>query len=105
MLGAVYAGYVIPLAFLILIVKGEARGIVISVAWGMSAVMAIYGITGFIKIPVNSQIVYIIPVMEELLNGLPLFFMAANLSKSLKFALPRYALAIGLGFSILENNL
>jgi hypothetical protein len=107
MLLAVYLSFLLPFGFLLLIIKGEGRGIIASFAWGMSSVMIIYFVSVFYetRVPDHIQIVFMVPILEEIVKDLPLFFMVNRLQKSLKFSLPRFALAIGLSFSILENSL
>jgi len=102
----VYLSYVVPLAFLILVIKGEGRGVIVSFAFGMSSALAVYGLTGFLDeavIPLTIQLGYVIPALEELVKMLPLVYLLYKANKSSKYSIVRYALAIGIGFSILEN--
>jgi RsiW-degrading membrane proteinase PrsW (M82 family) len=103
-----YLSFVIPLTFLLLVVKGETRGIIVFFAAGMSAAMVVYIISGFISEEVISpkvQIFYLFPFLEEITKLIPLLCILKTVNRSFKYILPRYALAVGIGFSVLENNL
>jgi len=102
----VYLSFVVPLAFLILVIQGEGRGIIVSFAFGMSSALAVYGITGFIDetvIPLTTQLAFVIPALEEFIKILPLIYLLYKANRTSKYSIVRYALAIGIGFSILEN--
>lgn len=109
MINAVYFSYVVPLIFLVIVTKGEARNLVLFFAWGLTAALGVYGITGLLdaytSISLPDQLVFVIPGLEELLKILPLFIVVFKADKKFKYSLVRYALAAGIGFSILENYL
>lgn len=106
MIVQVYLSFVVPLAFLLLVVTGEGRGVIASFAFGMSAALAVYGLTGFISeavVTLPLQLAFVIPAIEEVAKVLPLVYLLLRSKKTGKYSLVRYAMAIGIGFSILEN--
>ena len=106
MIVQVYLSFVVPLAFLLLVISGEGRGVIASFAFGMSAALAVYGLTGFIGedlVPLPLQLAFVIPAIEEAAKVLPLVYLLLRSKKTGKYSLVRYAMAIGIGFSILEN--
>lgn len=107
MILAVYFSYVVPLVFLVIATKGEGRSLILLFAWGLTAALTVYGITDLLdaysSIPLNYQLVYVIPGIEELIKILPLFLLTSRANRRFRYSLVRYALAAGIGFSILEN--
>ncbi|GAB6091525.1 PrsW family glutamic-type intramembrane protease [Spirochaeta dissipatitropha] len=107
MINAVYFSFILPLLFLILVTKGESRSLILLFAWGLTAALTVYTMTDLLArystISLEIQLVYIIPGMEEFIKILPLFILFPKVNRSLRYSLPRYAMASGIGFSILEN--
>jgi RsiW-degrading membrane proteinase PrsW (M82 family) len=96
------------MAFLILVVKGEGRGLIIACIAGMSGGAATYYLSFLFSDALmtgNQKVVFLFPVIEETFKIVPLLFMAFKAKGVLKVSLTRYAMAIGIGFSILENSM
>ncbi len=109
MIEALYIGTLLPLFFLIMVIKGEYRRLIVFFTWGLTSTILVYFINIFIDtyiIPDETLLLsQIIPVMEEGIKFLPLLiFMRKNKSTS-RYNIVRYAMAVGIGFSILENYL
>lgn len=104
----VYLSLVVPLIFLIMAIEGEGRGVVASFAFGMSSAMVVFLVTGFIDealIALDYQLTLLIPALEEFVKTLPLVFFFVRSKAKGKYFIVRYALAVGIGFSIIENHL
>ncbi|MBI9108051.1 MAG: PrsW family intramembrane metalloprotease [Spirochaetales bacterium] len=109
MIEAVYFGTLIPLLFLIIVIKGEYRRLILFFAWGMTSAILVYLInilldTHFV-IGQTFFLTQLIPAMEELIKVFPLLFMLRVGKKATEFSIIRLAMASGIGFSILENYL
>jgi len=106
---AVYFGNLIPLIFLIVVIKGEYRKLLLFFTWGLTSAILIYAINLLIDrfFPVDETvfIIQLIPFMEELIKILPILFLLKNKRAVYKFNIIRFAMAAGIGFSILENYL
>jgi RsiW-degrading membrane proteinase PrsW (M82 family) len=103
----VYMSYVLPLVFLILVTKGEAHKLILYFAWGLTAALGVYALSGPLdsrtSLSLAEQLVLVIPAIEELLKILPLFFVFVASRRKVNYSLTRCALAAGIGYSILEN--
>jgi len=109
MIEAVYFGTLIPLLFLIVVIKGEYRRLILFFAWGLTSAILVY----LINILIDSYFVFeqtffltqLIPAMEEFIKVFPLLFMLRTSKRTSQFSIVRLAMAAGIGFSILENYL
>lgn len=109
MIEAVYFGTLIPLLFLIIVIKGEYRRLVMFFAWGLTSAILVYLINilidNYIVLEQTFLLTQLIPAMEELIKVFPLLFMLRPGKRSSQFSIVRLAMAAGIGFSILENYL
>ena len=109
MVEAVYFGTLIPLLFLVIVIQGEYRKLILFFAWGLTSAIIIY----LVNILIDTYFVLdetlllsqIIPLMEEFLKILPVFFLIRKKGKAYRYNIVRFAMASGIGFSILENYL
>ncbi len=105
---AVFLGMMIPLAFLILLLKSENRMMMLFFAWGMVAfVLSLAANTALcaaLEIDTLRLSVTWSPVVEELLKALPLLYFLFRKEKT-ELPLVYFAMAAGIGFSIQENYL
>ncbi|MBN2658860.1 MAG: PrsW family intramembrane metalloprotease [Spirochaetales bacterium] len=109
MIEAVYFGTLIPLLFLVIVIKGEHRNLILFFTWGLTSAIIVYLINLLIdRYFLLDQTIFltqIIPVMEELIKIFPLLFLVKGRRKIGKSSIVIYAMASGIGFSILENYL
>lgn len=109
MVEAVYFGTLIPLLFLVLVIQGEYRKLILFFTWGLTSAIIIYLINTLIDtyFVVNETLLLsqLIPLMEEFLKILPVFFLIKKKGKAYRYNIVRFAMASGIGFSILENYL
>ncbi|NOY07575.1 MAG: PrsW family intramembrane metalloprotease, partial [Spirochaetes bacterium] len=109
MVGAVYFGTLIPLLFLVVVIRGEYRKLILFFAWGLTSAIIIYGINILIDtyFVLNETLFLsqLIPLMEEFLKIIPVFFLIKKKGKVYRYNIVRFAMASGIGFSILENYL
>ncbi len=109
MIEAVYFGTLIPMLFLIIVIKGEYRRLMLFFAWGMTSAILVYVINivieRFFVLDQTFFLTQLIPAMEELIKMLPLLFLLGPRKKASQFSIVRLAMASGIGFSILENYL
>lgn len=110
MLEAVFAGTLIPLLFLLLILR-HSRPIMSVFCWGLVAFMISYhvngwaaGILGLAEDPRRVS-VFVAPVVEEAFKMLPLLYFLFAAPKSFVPYIYIFGMAIGIGFSIEENLL
>jgi len=105
----VFLGTLIPLLFLLGMVKNEHRTLLAFFAWGLTAFMG--------ALRLNTQLVaaqwvgapdlsvHAAPVVEELLKTLPLVYFLLRPRTEKRYLIVYYAMASGIGFSIIENYL
>lgn len=109
MIEAVYFGTLIPLLFLVVVIKGEYRRLMLFFVWGLTSAILIYLtnilIESYLEIEQTVLLTQIIPAMEEFLKMLPLLFLIKSNKQAGQFSILRLAMASGIGFSILENYL
>lgn len=106
MITAIFLGTIVPIIFLIVILRGENRLVMIFFAWGLVAFMLSLTINNAILTAQRTDIATLsvtwAPVVEELFKALPLVYFFLN-SKERRFPVVYFAFAAGIGFSILEN--
>ncbi|NLC32451.1 MAG: PrsW family intramembrane metalloprotease [Clostridiales bacterium] len=106
MIDAVFWGTMIPLVFLIILLKGENRLMMLFFAWGMVAFALSLPVNNLIHeqggIPLSVLSVTWAPIIEEFFKALPLLYFLIRKQKT-AFPLFSFALAAGIGFSIQEN--
>ncbi len=109
MIEAVYFGTLIPLLFLVVVIKGEYRRLILFFAWGLTSAILVYLINILIDnnfvLDQTFHLTQLIPAIEELIKIFPLLFMLRKGKKASQFSIVRLAMASGIGFSILENYL
>ena len=109
MIEAVYFGTLIPLIFLIIVIKGEYRRLIIFFAWGLTSAILVYLINILIDtyFPLDDTLMLtqLIPVVEEFIKILPVLLLLKGRRKAAGYSIVRLAMAVGIGFSILENYL
>jgi RsiW-degrading membrane proteinase PrsW (M82 family) len=109
MIEAVYFGTLIPLLFLVIVVKGEYRRLMLFFVWGMTSAILVYLVNTllerFFTFDQTFFLTQIIPALEELIKMLPLLFLLKSKKRTGQFNIIRLAMAAGIGFSILENYL
>jgi RsiW-degrading membrane proteinase PrsW (M82 family) len=109
MVEAVYFGTLIPLLFLVIVIKGEYRRLILFFSWGLTSAILVYLINLLIDTyyPVYNMIMLtqVIPVIEEFIKVLPVLFLLRGKKKAPAYSIVRLAMAVGIGFSILENYL
>jgi RsiW-degrading membrane proteinase PrsW (M82 family) len=95
-----------PLVIAVFLLKGEARRFVIFLLMGLSACFFAFYINDYFALlgglDEHENAIKLAPVVEELLKALPVFFFAAALAPK-RGELLSGAVAVGLGFAILEN--
>ena len=105
---AVFLGMIIPLVFLIILLKGENRMMMLFFTWGIVAFAFSLVINNMIatrlQINVFQLSVTWAPVVEELFKALPLLYFLFR-PKYTEYPLVYFAMAAGIGFSIQENYL
>lgn len=106
MIEAVFLGMMIPLAFLILILKGDSKVMMAFFAWGQVAFMISLsvniGLAELFGITAGNLSVTWAPVVEEFFKALPLIYFLIN-KKNYDYPIIYFAMAAGIGFSIIEN--
>lgn len=106
MITAIFLGIIVPIMFLIVILKGENRLVMIFFGWGLIAFMLSFTVNNAILAAQGMDIRALsmtwAPVVEELLKALPLVYFFLS-SKERHFPVVYFAFAAGIGFSILEN--
>lgn len=105
---AVFLGMMIPLVFLILLLKGENRMMMLFFAWGMTAFILSLTVSGILITRLQISAFHLsvtwAPVVEELFKALPLLYFLFRREKT-EYPLVYFAMAAGIGFSIQENYL
>ncbi|NLA53789.1 MAG: PrsW family intramembrane metalloprotease [Clostridiales bacterium] len=106
MIDAVFWGTMIPLVFLIILLKGESRLMMLFFAWGMvafalSLVVNNLARAGGAVTPGELSLTWA-PIIEEFFKALPLVYFLIRKQKT-AYPLFSFALAAGIGFSIQEN--
>jgi RsiW-degrading membrane proteinase PrsW (M82 family) len=106
MITAIFLGAIVPIIFLIVILKDENRLMMAFFAWGLIAFMLSLTLNDAI---LESQVMdeatlsmTWAPVVEELIKALPLVYFFLG-KKQMRFPIVYFAFAAGIGFSILEN--
>jgi RsiW-degrading membrane proteinase PrsW (M82 family) len=96
----------IPLVFLIILLKGENRLMMLFFAWGMVAFALSLTANDLVRgqggIPISELSVTWAPIIEEFFKALPLLYFLVRKQRT-AFPLFSFALAAGIGFSIQEN--
>ena len=109
MIEAVYFGTLIPLLFLIVVIKGEYRRLILFFAWGLTSAILVYifnlMLDAYFPVEQAFQMTQLVPAVEELIKMAPLLFLLGNRKRTSQFSIVRLAMASGIGFSILENYL
>lgn len=97
---------VAPLSLMLLLLKNEARTLVLFMIMGMLICLSAYEINSLshsiLGMTDSKFTVYFTPVSEEILKALPVLFYALFISDK-KEKLITVALSVGIGFAILEN--
>ena len=99
---ALLIGFIVPLLFLIIVLKNEIRQLILFFAWGFMATMLAYILLKIKINPAEFRIIYQVSI-EELLKALPLFILLFRKNKFSQFSIEKFAFASGIGFSIYEN--
>ena len=109
MIEAVYFGTLIPLLFLIVVIKGEYRRLILFFAWGLTSAILVYLINILLDTHLLLEqtffLTQLIPAVEELIKVFPLLFLLKSSKRTSQFSIVRLAMAAGIGLSILENYL
>jgi len=106
-----YAAYFLPLLFLILVLGRINAKVFLFVAWGIVAAIPVYFLepvlfgAATVEMPTVLVSLTISPIIEEFFKALPLLFLALPAAKLRDRDILLYALASGLGFSIIETGL
>jgi RsiW-degrading membrane proteinase PrsW (M82 family) len=105
---SVFLATIIPLFFLVGLLKKENRALMLFFCWGLFAfILSYYGnsfIMQKIHIERGEQAVSMAPIVEEFFKFLPLLiFLFVNVHS--KYSIIYFGMAIGIGFSIQENYL
>jgi RsiW-degrading membrane proteinase PrsW (M82 family) len=107
MIEAVYVGTLAPLLFLLLVLKEENRRLILFLLWGLTAALAAYYLNAILRdalrISTEEESRRVAPVVEELLKAAPLFLYLFSRKSDRSYEAVRNGLAVGIGFSILEN--
>lgn len=106
MINAAFLGIIIPLIFLILILHGENRLMMMFFSWGLVAFILSFTVNNFITTAFGLSFSLLsvtwAPIVEEFLKALPLLYFLLK-DKKTDFPIIYFALASGIGFSIQEN--
>lgn len=107
MITTVYVGTLLPMLFLLLVLKDANRRLVLFLLWGLTASLAAYYLNAAARDLLRTTAVYesdhIAPVLEEFLEALPVYLYLFARKNERSYEVVRNALASGIGFSILEN--
>ncbi len=107
MIEAVFVGTLAPLCFLLIILKEDNRRLILFFLWGLAAALAAYYLNGFLQgalgLGLRETSIQLAPFTEESLKALPLLYYLFSKKRERSYEVVRNALAIGIGFSILEN--
>jgi RsiW-degrading membrane proteinase PrsW (M82 family) len=105
----VFIGTLIPLLFMIGMLRKEHRTLMLFFTWGLFAFMLSKAVNEFI---INNSgtsfdkfVSQIAPVVEEMLKMLPLVWFLFKRKTEKRYMIVFYAMAGGIGFSIIENYL
>ena len=105
---AIFIGMLIPLIFLIILLKGESRKMILFFTWGMVAFFLSLTASNILAARLQKSIFQLsvtwTPVIEELLKALPLLYFLFRRNNT-EYPLVYFAMAAGIGFSIQENYL
>lgn len=108
MIEAIFLGTIIPMVFLIIVLKGENRLMMTFFSWGLIAFIGSLNVNNMIiKYSDISQSLLSItwaPIVEELFKALPMVYFLIK-TKNTDFPIIFFAMASGIGFSIQENYL
>lgn len=112
MINAAFLGMIIPLVFLLIILRGENRLTMIFFAWGLISFVLSLGTNAWLtsKFALTFQQLSITwaPIVEEFFKSLPLLYFLVKIKNTQYFnqySLIYFAMASGIGFSIQENYL
>jgi RsiW-degrading membrane proteinase PrsW (M82 family) len=109
MIEAVYFGTLIPLLFLIVVIKGEYRRLILFFAWGLTSAMLVYliniAIDNYLELEQRFFLTQVVPLIEEFMKVLPVMVLISRKHKTTQLNIVRFAMAAGIGFAILENYL
>lgn len=107
MVEPIYLANLVPLLMLIVTLKGDNRRLILFFAWGLTAAIASYYALLLVErselFTSQEVVTHAAPVVEELLKLLPLLLLLRQHSAT-RYSLVRLALAVGVGFSIVENS-
>jgi RsiW-degrading membrane proteinase PrsW (M82 family) len=106
MIEAIFLGTLFPLLFLIIILKGENRLIMLFFTWGLVAFALSLTINNTLVNQYHFDFVSLsvtyAPVIEEFIKAFPLIYFLLKRKKT-NFPYVNFAVAAGIGFSIQEN--
>ena len=107
MITTVYVGTLLPMLFLLLVLKDANRRLVLFLLWGLTASLAAYYLNAaardLLRTTASYESDHVAPVLEELLGALPVYLYLFARKNERSYEVVRNALASGIGFSILEN--
>lgn len=108
MIDAAFLGTIIPLIFLIIILQGENRLLMMFFSWGLVAFILSLDINNILSATFSLDLSVLsvtwAPIIEEFFKALPLiYFLISN--KKTDFPIIYFAMASGIGFSIQENTM
>jgi RsiW-degrading membrane proteinase PrsW (M82 family) len=106
---SVFLATLIPLLFLIGILKGEARTLILFFIWGLVAFLLSYYTNSWLcsalKLQREQMIYSVAPLVEEFFKFLPLLWFFFRKKPMNRHTIIFLGMAVGVGFSIQENNL
>ncbi len=103
---AILIGTLIPLVFLIILLKGENRLLMLFFTWGLIAFAISLFVNNFLVgnsfVTIQELSVSWAPVIEELTKALPLLYFCFT-SKDRRMPIVYFGIVAGVGFAIQEN--
>lgn len=107
MIEAVFIGTLAPMLFLLFVLKEDGRRLILFFLWGMCAALGAYYLNGYLQYRLGLTLadtsVKLAPYTEEALKALPLVAYLFTRRQEQSYEVVRNAMAVGIGFSILEN--
>jgi RsiW-degrading membrane proteinase PrsW (M82 family) len=106
-----YAAYLLPFLFLMVFIGRIDTRFILFVVWGFIAAVPVYFLEPVVfhaaqtEIPTVLLSITISPVVEEFFKALPLIILAMYGSRQQDRDIFLYAMASGIGFSIIETGL
>lgn len=106
-----YAAYFLPLLLLVMFIGRINAKFFLFFAWGIAAAIPVYLLepvlfgAAAVEMPPVLVSLTISPMIEEFFKALPLLFLALPAAKLRDREILLYALASGIGFSIIETGL